>query len=106
MTKQIVYLDHVLDEDSLKREVQDESKHEAARKYVKTLDELADQAKLSTLQSQVIFVAVCQVGLAYFVAKDMLAQSDVLEYPVDYGFAVSKFVTGLLLHWLCQSRIR
>ena len=27
-------------------------------------------------------------------------------YPQTYGFAVSKFVCGLLLHWLCQSRIR
>jgi hypothetical protein len=30
----------------------------------------------------------------------------VIEYPSSYGFAVSKFVCGLLLHWLCQSRIR
>jgi hypothetical protein len=38
---------------------------------LKELNLLADQAKFSTLLSQVIFVAICQIALACFVVRDI-----------------------------------
>ena len=91
--KQFVYLEHVIqdefeytiiknngsEETSIRSlSENDEFKHqkkEAEEKELENLNKLADAAKFSTLLNQVIFVAVCQVGLATFVVRDMFGQS-------------------------------
>lgn len=40
------------------------------------------------------------------VVRDIFREKAAFDYPESLGFAVSKFVCGLLLHLQCQARIR
>lgn len=122
MRKEFVYLDQTVDNEfefnrlnpdgtdnvQIRNLTEPEFRADVERKEkeLKRYNDLADQGKYTTILSQVIFVAVCQIGLATFVVMDMFNQQTAIQFPESYGFAVSKFVCGLLLHWLCQSRIR
>lgn len=68
------------------------------KKIINELNDEADQAKYNVLIVLIIFVGVCQVVLSYLVAADIFSGLSTIEYPEDYGFAVSKFISGLLLH--------
>jgi hypothetical protein len=126
MTTQFVYIDQVVNEDfslfnewkengerkvlEFRRNLYDRDMEEERTKEVpnklKELNLLADQAKFSTLLSQVIFVAICQIALTCIVIRDIFKQKATMEYPYSFEFAFSKFICGLLLHWECQARIR
>ena len=53
-----------------------------------------------------MFIYVCQIVLCLVLTQAMFTKNIVSGYPLNYGFAVAKFICGVVLHWMCQSRIR
>ena len=67
----------------------------------------ADTTKRALLQSQMLFVWFCQFGLCVMLIQSLFKTGQmIIVFPDNIQIVVAKFISSVVLHWICLPQIR